>query len=119
MLGFKYFKEDEFKCKCGCGLNNSSHLMKAMLDSAREEAGVPFKINSGTRCEQHNKNVGGSPTSSHVKGLAVDISVTTSADRDKILRALIKAGFKRIGIYKTFIHADIDTKKPTNVIWLG
>jgi hypothetical protein len=37
--------------------------------------------------------------------------------RSILLPALIHAGFTRIGIAKTFIHADVDDKKP-NAIWL-
>ena len=73
----KYFEEKEFECKCGCGKNNVIHELKIKLDTAREFAGVPFVISSATRCYQHNVNVGGSPTSSHLKGLAVDIKYNT------------------------------------------
>ncbi len=87
------------------------------LEEARFLAKVPFKITSGYRTITHNKKVGGSETSSHLKGIAVDISCTDSASREKILYGLISAGFVRIGIAKTFIHVDLDTNKP-DAIWL-
>lgn len=87
------------------------------LDRAREYADTPFIVTSAYRCEEHNKNVGGKPTSSHLKGFAVDISCPTSTARSKILPALIKAGFTRIGIGSNFIHVDDDISKPTNLIW--
>lgn len=55
----KHFKESEFTCNCGCGLNNINDVVVQMLDTARELAQVPFKINSACRCEKHNKMVGG------------------------------------------------------------
>ena len=57
------------------------------------------------------------PNSSHIKGLAVDISVKDSRTRFIILDALIKVGFNRIGIADTFIHVDDDRNKACGVIW--
>ena len=94
-----------------------------LLDRARTEAGIPFKINSGYRTESHNAKVGGKPKtntskgSSHMYGLAADIGCTDSITRSTIIAALIKVGFKRIGIAKTFLHTDLDNDKP-NAIWL-
>jgi uncharacterized protein YcbK (DUF882 family) len=113
----KFFKLEEFTCKCGCGLTNISPTLVSKLDKARGIADIPFVINSGCRCEKHNKMVGGSKSSSHLKGLAVDIKATTSTQRYKIINALLIAGFTRIGVAKTFIHVDIDQDKARNVIW--
>lgn len=88
------------------------------LDIARGMAGTSFKINSGYRCKKHNDSIAGaSPTSSHLKGVAVDIACTNSAKRYLILRGLINAGFSRIGIDRNFIHVDEDCEKDQNVIW--
>lgn len=86
------------------------------LDMARSKAGVPFKINSGFRCQKHNKNVGAKPTSSHTLGLAVDIAYANGSQGIKILKALIPY-FDRIGVGKNFIHVDIDPDKPSPVMW--
>jgi len=90
----------------------------AKLDEAREIAGIPFKINSAFRTPEHNAKVGGKDNSSHLKGLAVDISATDSRSRFIILGALIKVGFNRIGIAKTFIHVDDDKEKSGRVVWV-
>lgn len=108
----KYFKIDDFKCKCGCGLNNISEELLEKLDNAREDAGIPFVINSACRCEKHNKREGGAISSKHLTGMAVDIKTTTSIDRYKIVKSLIKNGFVGIGIANTFVHADIDRTSP-------
>jgi len=112
----KYFKPEEFSCKCGCGSRIMNPQLVAALDLARSRAGVPFKINSGFRCQKHNRNVGAKPTSSHTLGLAVDIAYTSGTQGLAILKALIPF-FDRIGVGKNFIHVDIDPDKPSPVLW--
>ena len=114
-----WFKEKELKCKCGCGLNNVDSRALNMLDFARDISGIPFKLNSACRCYQHNKNVGGVVDSSHrgdkKPSTAFDVRVHDNKDRFKILMGLIKAGFTRIVIYKSFIHADFDQTKTQDI----
>jgi len=114
----KYFDISEFDSpdELGSGSKMVPHVLKR-IDRARGLAKTPFVITSGYRTEAHNKEVGGSPTSSHLKGLAVDISCTNSSQREKIISALIIAGFQRVGIAKTFIHTDTDKSK-SPAIWL-
>lgn len=104
----KYFKEIEENM-------NADFLNK--LDEAREIANIPFIINSAYRSPEHNAKIGGKPNSSHIKGLAVDISVTNSRQRFIVLNALLEVGFTRIGIADTFIHVDLDSEKSKDVIW--
>ena len=113
----KYFTLDEFDCPSlpNSGKNMDSSFL-AKLEQAREIAGIPFKITSGYRTKEHNAEVGGVPNSSHLIGVAADIAVSGGADRYIILSALIKAGFKRIGVAKTFIHCDTDDSK-SNSVW--
>ncbi len=89
----------------------------SMLDDARGIAGVSFTINSGFRTKSRNAYVGGKINSSHQYGYAADIHCTDSRSRFIIINALIKAGFSRIGVGKTFIHVDNDPDKDANVIW--
>lgn len=114
----QYFTLTEFDCKCKCGKNNIDPNLIVCLDEARELAQVPFIINSGCRCEKHNRRVRGSRTSSHLKGIAVDIKATNSKTRFAILQSLFMSGFSRIGIHKRFIHVDIDHKKPSTVVFI-
>ena len=87
-----------------------------MLDDARGIAGIPFNITSGYRTKDRNKLVGGVANSSHLVGKAADIKVGSGNERYIIINALIKAGFRRLGVAKTFIHCDNDETKP-NSIW--
>ena len=103
----KYFKNIE---------GNMDVDFLAKLDEAREYANIPFIINSAYRSPNHPLSIK-NPTSSHIKGLAVDISVKDSRQRFLILDALIVVGFNRIGIAGTFIHVDLDLDKSQNVIW--
>ena len=113
----KYFEHREFACKC-CSKYVMSDKLLSMLEQARHKANVPFIITSCYRCYAHNKAVGGVALSSHVKGLAVDIKCENSQQRMIMLRELMSAGFKRIGIHKHFIHVDVDTDKPSNLAWV-
>lgn len=104
----RYFKEIE---------ENMNVEFLDKLDQARDYANIPFYINSAFRTKEKNTEVGGKSNSSHLKGLAVDISATNSRTRFIILNALIAVGFTRIGISNAFIHVDNDKDKSQDVIW--
>ena len=119
----KYFSFSEFDSPLekGSGLRMDTKFLE-MLEKARERASVPFKITSGYRVPADierllKRGYKVSKNSSHLKGLAADISTLDSGTRYKIIEALIYAGFTRIGIANTFIHVDCDPDKPQNVIW--
>ena len=126
-MKLNYFSLSEFDCpSLGGSSVNMDRDFLTKLDLAREYAGIPFKITSGYRTKEHNeelrkKGYKASANSSHLVGKAADIAVESGSERYIILNALIKAGFKRIGIAKTFIHADTDSidqggNKP-NSVW--
>jgi len=114
----KYFKYEEFDSP---DLKGSGNLMDKrlleMIDKARGIYGKPMRVNSGYRTKSHNRKVGGVDSSSHLKGLAIDVACVKSNDRFKMLNALLEVGFNRIGVASTFIHVDIDKNKSKNVIW--
>lgn len=78
------------------------------LDSAREEANVPFVITSDYRPNDPR---------AHGRGNAVDIACITSSARYRIVTGLLSAGFNRLGVYDKHIHADIDPQSPPHVMW--
>lgn len=117
----KYFNiyEKGMPCPC-CGESKMNIDSMLRIDRARMIAGVRFNINSGYRCPKYNQNFvnpkTGKPSSNHPSGQSFDIKCTDGPTRGKMLKGLYKAGFKRIGIRKDFIHAD-DMDK-TESCWL-
>ena len=117
-MNYEHFTTQEFYCRCGENHEQIiSERLILMLDFARHNAEVPFKISSGYRCQAWNKEVGGVLDSAHLKGLAADIAVKDNYHRFQILNALIHIGFQRIGIYTNYIHCDIDLSKYHPTIW--
>lgn len=119
----EYFNDIEFECKCGCGINNVNKNLRNKANKAREFAGIPFHLTSACRCEKHNKDIGGKKNSSHItteekECTAIDVSAKDSRSRFLIINGMLKAGFNRIGVAKTFIHGDVDISKDENVIWV-
>ena len=114
----KWFKVSEFDSpdEVGSGSMMEDELLEK-LDVARDIAGFPFVITSGFRTIAHNKAVGGVKNSSHLMGYAVDIACTSSRKRFLMVEALLDAGFTRIGIADSFIHADCDPNKSQLAIW--
>jgi uncharacterized protein YcbK (DUF882 family) len=114
----RYFNYSEFDSPDvqGSGQMMDKTLLE-MLDEVRDKFDKPIHITSGFRTPAHNEAVGGVETSSHLKGLAVDISCTNSKDRFDLINCLLDVGFSRIGVGDTFIHADIDQDKTQGIIW--
>ncbi len=107
----KNFDSREFACRC-CGVENIDPLLVANLQVLRDEAGVPLAINSGYRCEKHNKEVGGSSKSQHVLGKAADVRPLGDIPLEKLCRMAEKVpGFSNGGIgyypHSGFIHVDV------------
>ena len=115
----KHFKISEFDSpdEVGSGERMDAEVLQ-MIDKARTIFGKPIRINSGVRTIAHNEKVGGSKSSSHLKGYAIDVSCDNSADRFRLVEILMLVGFNRLGIAKTFIHVDNDPNKSKNVIWV-
>ena len=116
----KYFSENEIACKCGCGLVIHNAQLESIMDAIREEYGLALIANSWTRCPDNNAaEPDAKPDSAHLKGMAVDIRVLDSPMRYDILKIIFRRDdINRVGIARTFIHIDIDTSKPQEVVWL-
>lgn len=114
----RYFSEKEFKrCIPSCSMSDMSIQLLIALDDLRSYVGMPIVLNSAYRSVEYEKKNGRSGTSSHCKGLAVDIHCTDSIQRMKILEytfcdSNVYHPAFRVGISKNFIHLDIDTCKP-------
>ena len=117
MLTCKNFTEKELACN-HCGENKCQDQMVSLLQKLRDDVGFPIKISSGYRCPAWNKSVGGHPNSSHMEGLAIDISCSGEKAL-KIVEAGIRLGFVGVGISQRkekFVHLDLK-RPPTRRIW--
>ena len=110
-------RDKRFACKC-CGKNWIDPRWEALLKKIEARSDERLDVTSGFRCEKHNREVGGSRTSSHLTGLAVDIGCGRSRLRYRIITAAIELGINRIGLGKFFVHLDIDRSKDPRVVWV-
>ena len=114
-----YFRRDEFLCRCGCGRGPAEMNFDFVyrLNEARKRARVPFHVTGPYRCPEHNANTpGASPTSSHPKGVASDLTAFNSAEFYSMVLALFAQGFERIIFYPTWrVHVDDDADKASPV----
>lgn len=103
---YKYFSDEELKCKCGCNESKMDDEFMQKLIRIREDCGFPFSLSSAYRCPEHNNAVSSTGlTGPHTTGHAVDIKAN-SRQRYKVMEAARKVGFTRFGIAKSFIHID-------------
>ena len=117
----KYFKREEFACKCGCGFSTVDVELLQVLTTAREFFGNQLIIISPCRCDDHNEVVQleadenyipHSSTSKHMEGIAADI-VVRGVDPSEVYAFLdrhepLKYG---VGKYNSFTHIDVRSKK--------
>lgn len=132
--GIKNFTKAEVACP-HCGKVNMSILAIEKFQRARDYVGKPIYGASFCRCEYWNMHVGGVENSSHLitdtlQCTAGDVTLVrldanrnplrpmTSHERYELMIALYEAGFRRIGIHKSFFHADNDRTKPRKMLWL-
>ncbi len=109
------FSESEMRCKCGCGRADMDPDFMALLQGARDAYRRPMVVNSGFRCPEYDKAVGGA--GAHPTGRAADISVT-GEDTHSLLTVALVLGMRGIGLKQhgphkwRFMHLD-DLDGPT------
>ena len=87
--------------------------LAALLEQVRALVGAPIAISSGYRSPALNKAVGGAANSSHVLGLAADIS--TAKLTPKALALLIRQSdiaFDQLIYEGTWVHIGLSTGMP-------
>lgn len=108
-----HFNINEFHCHCNypeCRVTYLDSDLIEYLEKKRTQIGKPFKVNSGFRCEKHNRDVGGKPRtkkskgSEHMRGLAADI-VVKGEDMRKLADLFEDAD--GLGRYSNFVHVDV------------
>lgn len=115
--GIKYFKKQEFACKCGKYCNGypveiDMNMVK-IADQIRSRIGKPIPINSGIRCKTHNANVGGVSNSQHLLGNAADLGCPAGCTPTQMasIAEEIMGDTGGIGTYSWGIHIDTRSTK--------
>ena len=107
----KNFNRIEFSCRCGCGMDTVDAELVAVVQDVRDHFEATT-INSGCRCEEHNRNEGGGDNSFHLLSKAADI-VVEGVGPYRVAFYLENKYPDRYGIgrYKTFTHVDVRSGK--------
>lgn len=116
----EHFQARELWCRHCCVLKVAPGLLPA-LEALRAELcrahgrDVPITVNSGYRCPTHNRRIGGSPNSKHLRGEAADIWAKGVTLRELYEAALQVPAFAKggIGVYPQngFIHIDVANQR--------
>lgn len=100
------FKVSEFKSNDGADeILIDTAFVKNYLQKIRNHFNVPININSGYRTVSHNKKVGGTKNSYHMKGQAFDIAVKGKS-LEEVAKYAYQIGVPGIVQYNTFVHVD-------------
>ncbi len=115
----EHFLYSDFICPCCDTLKivPGFYTHMRLLERMRRELGFPIVVNSGYRCERHNRKVGGAARSWHLL-FATDIR-PSGGSSDKLAAmhgAAERLGFGGVGRYDTFIHLDL---RPDPARWRG
>ena len=92
--------------------DNIKALVDKVIQPLRDAWGEPLAINSGYRCPEVNKAVGGAPTSQHAKGEAADVCPfgrNCHGDIGTVRQLAITARdlglpFDQMILYPSFVH---------------
>ncbi len=75
---------------------NLTRLVDRVLDPAREAFGAPIYVNSGYRCPELNRAVGGAVRSYHLQGRAADLNTRSRGGNLKLYRILTTLPHKEL-----------------------
>lgn len=87
----------------------------ALLDEVREELGHPILVSSGYRSPEVNAAVGGSKTSAHCQGLAVDFTCPGVGSPLEVARRIAAMGLEfdqLIHEFGTWVHLGLRDDAP-------
>ena len=121
MTNYKYFTEDELKCRHTGECNMDDDFMK-VLEAIREECAFGFVVTSAYRSPEHPIEAKKSRPGAHASGKAVDILVNRE-QAFKVIEVALKHGVKRIGVAQKgdvgsrFIHLDMDETRASPRVW--
>ena len=78
-------------------------LVLEVLQPLRDAWGMPMHVNSGYRCEELNRLVGGVASSQHVRGEAADIACENPVELAR-LAVRLQLPFDQMILYPDFVH---------------
>lgn len=126
---WRYFTPEERTGQFGT-ISQLKLQLVDFLDEVRHRVGFPISLSSGFRTVEHNKRVGGAPSSSHLFGWAGDCIVRNTAQADAIVRAAYEIekewynGERRLQIgvncksgNSGFVHIGLDPNRSAGVLW--
>ena len=112
----KHFKQSEYACKCGCGLDSIAPEQFVISELVRKfEGGQPYTLSSACRCHAYNEAVqfqykpnyvANSSKSKHMDCLAVDYPSKKPKELYKFLDNLLPDTYG-MGLYSWGVHLDI------------
>lgn len=109
----QHFSRAEFRCKCGqCGFDTVDVDTLSILEAVRTHFDSPVVVNSGCRCPEYNRRVGGAPNSQHTLGRAADIRVGGVEPSEVYAWLADNFPGASLGSYDTFTHIDSRTDGP-------
>lgn len=104
------FKLPEFLCPCGeCEFQRLDLRLPIMLQKLRDKIKrpiVPTHRGGAYRCPTFNTSVGGSKTSKHMDGMAIDCAVVGMSGFE-VVSAALEVGFMRAGVADRWCHLDV------------
>lgn len=104
----KYFRKEEFACKCGCGSGKMEEKLIKVADRVRAHFGNSITVSSGRRCTTHNARVGGVSNSRHLSGKAMDFCVSGFSASSVLSYAQAQPEIRyAYAIDNNFVHMDI------------
>ena len=112
---WKYFKPQEMACR-GTGKLKIEPRLLDYLDLLRLRFDSSLTVLSAFRSAYHNAFVGGAPFSSHLKAVAVDLSIV-GRDKKLMERIAKEEGFTGFGYYRTFLHIDLGRPRTWGAKW--
>lgn len=110
------FSYREFEASATAGLHDICNVIRTVqvrdavrelvlevLQPLRDAWGMPMHVNSGYRCEELNRLVGGVASSQHVRGEAADIACENPVELAR-LAVRLQLPFGQMILYPDFVH---------------
>ena len=99
------------------------YILYSLSNIWRKKFNKRLHINSGYRCPECNKAIGGALNSAHIRGIAFDVHYDNDSELFVILKHMLSNGISvtRMGIGKTYVHFDIGSDKDgykQEITWL-